>query len=122
MGPAPPPPRPGILRPGMGGRAGDTVIVGRDEELARFARAVDRAGEREPTVMLVSGDPGIGKSTLLAEAARSTGAALFLGRCVQVGGDAIPLAPLVDLVRQLQRGLNALQLTSLDVLVQLATG
>ncbi len=96
------------------------MILGRDDELAQFARALDRAGAGEPAVLLVSGDPGIGKSTLLAEAARSTGAALFLGRCVHVGGDAIPLAPLVDLVRQLQRGLDALQLTSLDSLVQLS--
>ena len=105
----------------MGGRFGDTVIVGRDDELAQFARAVDRAGEGEPAVLLVSGDPGIGKSTLLAEAARITGVALFLGRCAHVGGDAISLAPLVDLVRQLQRGLGALPLTSLDALVQLST-
>ena len=69
-----------------------------------FERAVTRASDGQPTVVLVSGDPGIGKSTLLAAAAQRAEVELFVGRCVHVGGDAIPLAPLVDLIRQVQRG------------------
>ena len=68
-----------------------------------------------------SGDPGIGKSTLIAEAARHANVDIFAGRCVHVGGDAIPLAPLVDLVRQIQRRRQAAQLPSLEPLIELAT-
>jgi DNA-binding CsgD family transcriptional regulator/tetratricopeptide (TPR) repeat protein len=105
----------------MAGRAGENPIVGRDDELEAFARAVTHAAEGQPTILLVSGDPGIGKSTLLAEAARRTGTSLYIGRCVHVGGDAIALAPLVDLVRQLQRLPDAGSLSSLDALVQLSS-
>src|SRR6478672_2062179 len=83
----------------MAGRGGRAPIVGRDEELGVFARAVARAAEGQPTVVLVSGDPGMGKSTLLAEAGRRTDTAVYVGRCAHVGGDAIALAPVVDLVR-----------------------
>jgi len=87
----------------MAGRGSAHPVVGREQELALLERAVERAAEGSPSVVLVSGEGGIGKSTLLAEAAARTGARALLGRCVHVGGDAIPLAPLVDLVRQLQR-------------------
>ena len=86
-----------------------------------FQRAVARAAEGQPGTVLVSGDPGIGKSTLLAEAARRTGTPLFLGRCVHVGGDAIPLAPLVDLIRQVQRERDVDRLHSLAALRAVAT-
>jgi DNA-binding CsgD family transcriptional regulator len=96
-------------------------MVGRAAELARFERAVARAAEGDPAIVLVNGDPGIGKSTLLAEAARRTNTELFLGRCVHVGGDAIALAPVVDLVRQIQRRCDPATLPSLAALVELAT-
>jgi DNA-binding CsgD family transcriptional regulator/tetratricopeptide (TPR) repeat protein len=84
-------------------------VVGREAELAVFARAVDAAAEGVPSVLLVAGDPGIGKSTLVSEAAKRLEAASgrapagYVGRCVHVGGEAIALAPLMDLVRQIQR-------------------
>ncbi|MCU1344505.1 MAG: helix-turn-helix transcriptional regulator [Acidimicrobiia bacterium] len=105
----------------MAGRRGDRPVVGRDEELCVFQRAVERAGAGEPSTVLVSGDPGIGKSTLLAEAARRAGADLFAGRCVHVGGDAIAMAPLVDLIRQIQRRRDPATLASFGPLVDLAT-
>jgi predicted ATPase len=78
-------------------------VVGRDAELEELARAFDAAAAGSPAVVLVAGDAGMGKSTLVAEAARRAGAATFLGRGVHVGGEPIALAPLVDLVRQVQR-------------------
>ncbi|HYD10758.1 MAG TPA: AAA family ATPase, partial [Acidimicrobiales bacterium] len=96
-------------------------IVGRDEELAVFARAVARAGGKEPSTVLLSGDPGMGKSSLLAEAAVRAGAELFVGRCVHVGGDAIALAPVLDLIRQVQRRCEPDRVPSLAPLVDLAT-
>ena len=105
----------------MGGRGVAYPVVGRDDELAVFQRAVSSAAEGQPAVVLVSGDPGIGKSTLLSEAARRTDMRLYLGRCVHVGGDAIPLAPLVDLIRQVQRWSDVGQLHSLESLSELAS-
>src|SRR4051794_25615201 len=70
----------------MPGRRGDTPVAGREEELRLFVRAVERAEAGEPSTVLLSGDAGIGKSTLLTEAAKVAGADLFTGRCVHVGG------------------------------------
>lgn len=81
-------------------------VVGRETELARFDRALGAAAKGSPSALLVSGDAGIGKSTLVAAAARRAGVRSFTGRCVHVGGDAIQLAPLIDLVRQVQRQLT----------------
>ena len=44
------------------------AIVGRETELARLATLVHAPGERG-RVLVVLGDPGMGKSTLLATAA-----------------------------------------------------
>ena len=91
-------------------------VVGRNDELAVLQRAVAWAAEGQPGFVLVSGDPGIGKSTLLSEAARLSGTQLYLGRCVHVGGEAIPLAPLIDLLRQVRRASDGGRLPSLESL------
>ena len=72
-------------------------------------------------MVLVSGDPGMGKTTLLAEVGHQAEVEVFVGRCVHVGGDALALAPLVDLIRQVQRRRDPTGLPSLDQLVDLAT-
>ena len=78
-------------------------FVGRSEELAGFERALASARRGVPVLLLVSGEAGIGKSTFVSEAAAGSDVALHLGRCVQMGGDVIPLAPLADLLRQVSR-------------------
>jgi DNA-binding CsgD family transcriptional regulator/tetratricopeptide (TPR) repeat protein len=78
-------------------------FVGRGAELAAVERAVGDARKGVPSVLLVGGDAGIGKSTLIQHGADRAGVALYLGRCVHIGGDVIPLAPLGDLLRQVSR-------------------
>ncbi len=78
-------------------------FVGRSEELASLDRAVAGARGGLPGVLLLGGEAGIGKSTLISEGAARAGVALYLGRCVHIGGDVIPLAPLTDLLRQVSR-------------------
>jgi DNA-binding CsgD family transcriptional regulator len=78
-------------------------FVGRAQELATFERAVANARSGVPSVLLVGGDAGIGKSRLITEAARQAAVDLHLGRCMCLGGDEIALAPLADLLRQLRR-------------------
>jgi tetratricopeptide (TPR) repeat protein len=84
-----------------------TAFVGRRGELAAFGRTVDAARLGSPGVLLVGGDAGIGKSTLVSEGARRAGADLVVGRCVPMGGEVIPLAPLVELLRSVRRSTPA---------------
>ena len=83
-------------------------FVGRDAELAAIGRLVDEARRGLPSLLLVGGDAGIGKSTLLTQAAEQAEIALLLGHGIHVGGNAIPLAPLGDLLRQVRRSWPAL--------------
>jgi ATP/maltotriose-dependent transcriptional regulator MalT len=85
-------------------RSRDRGFVGRSQELSAFDRAVASARDGMPVVLLVSGEAGIGKTSILREGAARSEVALHVGRCVQIGGDAIPLAPLADLLRQMDRG------------------
>ncbi|HVJ96047.1 MAG TPA: AAA family ATPase, partial [Acidimicrobiia bacterium] len=87
----------------MADRRQQQDFVGRAAELAVFDRAFADAGRGMPTVLLVGGDAGMGKTTLVAEAAARADAALYLGRATHIGGEVIPLAPLVDLLRQMRR-------------------
>lgn len=78
-------------------------FVGRRGELATFGRVIADARSGLPSVVLVSGDAGIGKTTIVSESAARTGIGLYLGRTSHIGGDTIPLAPLADLLRQVWR-------------------
>ena len=78
-------------------------FVGRDDELATFERAVAAARQGAPAVLLVGGEAGIGKSTLVMEGARRADAKLIVGRCLPMGGELIPLAPLAELLRNVRR-------------------
>ena len=75
----------------------------RREELAAFERAVEAARHGTPVVVLIGGDAGIGKSTLVAEGARRAGVDMVVGRCVPMAGEVMPLAPLAELLRNVRR-------------------
>jgi DNA-binding SARP family transcriptional activator len=87
----PPPAVPGIVR-----RAGGP-FVGRDAPLARLTAALDRARAGERRLVLIGGEPGIGKTRLMAElcaAAHAGGAEVRSGRCFE---EAIaPYQPFVE--------------------------
>ncbi|MEV0589078.1 AAA family ATPase [Nonomuraea sp. NPDC050310] len=80
-------------------------FVGRAEELAALATALDTAVEQGPAVALVAGEAGIGKSRLLAEFARSLGpeVRVVAGGCAELGSDGLPYAPFVTVLRRLIR-------------------
>ncbi len=78
-------------------------FIGRSAELDSFERAIDDARKGMPSVLLVGGEAGIGKTTIVSEGAARADVALYLARSTHIGGDVIPLAPLADLLRQVRR-------------------
>ncbi|SHL17500.1 Transcriptional regulatory protein, C terminal [Pseudonocardia thermophila] len=88
-----------------GSTAEDSGIVGRDGELAVLRRSWDTAAAGQPTVALVTGEAGIGKSALvaaLAEETRRTGALVVQATCF-AAERSLYLQPVADLVRALLR-------------------
>ncbi|HEY6707260.1 MAG TPA: AAA family ATPase [Actinomycetota bacterium] len=85
------------------------TFVGRTEELARLAAAGDRAAGGTPTTVLVGGEAGVGKTRLVGEVvagARAAGATVLAGGCVELGGEGVPFAPLIEALRGFVRDLD----------------
>jgi predicted ATPase len=64
-------------------------FIGRAPELAALRAAMDEAAAGRGGVVLLAGEPGIGKTTLAEEACRSaiaSGAAVVWGRCAELEG------------------------------------
>jgi tetratricopeptide (TPR) repeat protein len=92
------------------------TFVGRTEELARLAAAGDRAAGGTSTVVLVGGEAGVGKTRLVGEvlaAARAAGTTVLAGGCVELGGEGVPFAPLIEALRGFVRELDEPALTRL---------
>ena len=69
--------------------AGRTAFVGRERELAGLAGALDDALAGRGRLVLLCGEPGIGKSRLAEELigdAKTRGARVLIGRCWEAGG------------------------------------
>jgi DNA-binding SARP family transcriptional activator len=70
-----------------GAVAGAFPFVGRDDELAQLAAALERARAGVGQVLLVSGEPGIGKTRLVEELTRRAAPSrVAVGRCVEAEG------------------------------------
>jgi len=70
-------------------------FVGRTGPLDALARLAGRADAGERQIVLVSGEPGIGKSALVgsfARQARASGASVLYGRCLEIGHPYQPFA------------------------------
>src|SRR5579864_4144752 len=79
------------------------VFIGRTAALASFERIVEQVGNGRGQMVLVSGEAGIGKSRLVAEAKASVGqerARFLQGACFEQDR-ALPFAPLLDMLRTL---------------------
>ena len=91
--------------PAADARGGKAALVGRDRELAQLSELLSCAREGRGGALALIGEPGIGKTALVAEVAagaRERGARVSWGRCSGLGGDAAwgplsqALAPLLD--------------------------
>ena len=75
-------------------------LVGRERELAELVEEWQRALAGETRVLLVSGEPGIGKTRLVRELlaqARVSGTRVLAGECYAEGG--APFAPMAQIIR-----------------------
>ena len=80
-------------------------FVGRPGELAELELALADAGNGRPTLVLLGGDSGVGKSRLLSEfEQQASGEALVLrGEAVEQAEGELPYAPLLGALRPLIR-------------------
>jgi DNA-binding CsgD family transcriptional regulator len=88
------------------GRVSSPTFVGRREELRALAHAVSAAAAGSESVVLISGEPGIGKSRLISQFAlgsRDSAAMVLVGECPPLGHGELPYAPIVMLLRLLGR-------------------
>jgi predicted ATPase len=93
-------PGPPDVRPSVG-TANTRPFVGRGRELGQLVSALDAARSGHGSLILVTGEPGIGKSRLvdeLADAARDRGCSVLFGRSWD-GGGAPAYWPWVQVVR-----------------------
>jgi tetratricopeptide (TPR) repeat protein len=84
------------------------VFVGRENELEVLLRALGDALAGRGRLLMIGGEPGIGKSRLaeeLAGAATESGAEVVWGRCWEAGG-APPYWPWVQAIRSHVRGVD----------------
>lgn len=92
----------GVTRLGVG-----IGLVGRRAEIAALASALDRARAGTPAAVLLSGEAGVGKSRLVAEAvarARGAGFAVLSGRCLDTAESALPYLPFTEVVATIAQG------------------
>jgi class 3 adenylate cyclase len=79
----------------------DSPMVGREEPLRRLLEAFDIVRAGRGRMAFIVGEPGIGKSRLLAELRHAVGGSTWVeGRCVSYGR-SLPYHLLIDLVRSI---------------------
>ena len=88
----------GTVEPPEGSAADERSLVGRDEELAALSAQMRLVAGGPARLVQLSGEPGIGKSALVAAWARQVaelGTTVLVGRCHPLGRN-LPLQPLFD--------------------------
>lgn len=87
-------------------------LIGRNAELAVLVRTLGTARSGEPSIVIVSGEAGIGKTRLveeLVERAQTDGFLVATGRCSPVISTRLPYGPVVDLIADVLRQCPDLQ-------------
>jgi ATP/maltotriose-dependent transcriptional regulator MalT len=81
-------------------------FVGRAGQLAELEAALRDAAAGRPSLALIAGESGVGKSRLVQELVargREDGAFVLSGDCVELGEGELPYAPLIGALRPLLR-------------------
>ena len=82
--------------------AARTPYVGRETERAELARRIEQAGQGRGGLVLIGGEPGVGKTRLTEEMgadAAGRGTRVLVGRCYEIEG-APPYVPFVEILEQ----------------------
>src|SRR3954462_7438799 len=90
----------------MPGRTGTAGLLGRELEQAELYAALSLALKGEPQVVVVGGDAGVGKTTLVADLAgraEQLGFTVALGHCLDIEA-GISLGPVLEAVTTLLAG------------------
>ncbi len=93
----------------MRGHISTAAFVGREGELDDLLDAYTRAAAGNGTTALVGGEAGVGKSRLVRETAvhaRREGARVLVGQCLDLEEGGLPYAPVLDILRTLDRELT----------------
>jgi DNA-binding CsgD family transcriptional regulator len=99
----------GRILPTMAGGVASPRFVGRSAELGRLEAAFAHAASGVPVTVCVGGEAGVGKTRLVSEFAariRRSGGRVLLGGCIELGGGALPFAPVAEALRGLGRELE----------------
>ena len=111
----PPPGRQSVLQGAP--RPQDPILIGRDAELARLQEWLERAIQGTRQVVLVTGEPGIGKTTVvdafLASAANMDEVWTARGQCVEHYGSGEAYLPVLEALGQLCRQPDGEQVVAL---------
>lgn len=94
----------------MSTQSGRPLLLGRNQESAELDDALVTAAHGEPRTVLVVGDAGIGKTTLVADLARRAaqlGFTVVTGHCLDIEAE-ISLAPVLEAVTALVTGVGDL--------------
>ena len=90
---------------------GPPLLLGRERDIAELDEALGLAAQGTPQIVLVGGDAGIGKTTLVADLERRAaelGFTVATGHCLDLEA-GISFAPVVEAVRSLLAGLDDLE-------------
>ncbi len=84
-----------------------TKLIGRDEEFTRLRDMADLAVEHSAQLVLVSGEAGIGKTTLTGEFVgqlMESGWGGHIGACIETADRPLPFGPIVSILRSILLG------------------
>src|SRR5690349_10266897 len=89
-----------------------SVVVGRERQRAALDTAWTEASAGRLRIVVLRGEPGIGKTTLVdaaAERYEQGGGLILWGACVPEGEAALPFAPLRDALQPLAESFEQLR-------------
>ena len=80
---------------------GSAPLIGREASLGELRTAVVRAASGLPSVVVLTGVTGAGKTRLVTELAGTEDVVVLYGVCLPIAGEPLPFAPLTQGLRRL---------------------